>query len=1272
MTSIASFTKPQGKWLIPSVAFSVALGCEQTVDLPPIPLGPDASAVVIPDVEATVDAAPTEPDAGFARPDTGSIQPDSGAKIGPCSPALTVQPEAKSATPLGLINFQASGGTGAHVFELAENNSGAVLNIETGAYLSGTVEQTTDTIHVTDLGCTGTATATVNVLSRIEVRPQNATIDTNGQVQFEVFDGSGQFSYRILPRPNGASTGTISASGLYMGNGSAGQERIRIEDILTGDAADALIELQENAVLQPVPSSVYMPVETEYVVQINGGSGFFDITPSNTNFSYANGTIKALAEGDTLLSVTDRYTSQTSQISAFAVPSLTSSTTRSGSYINSGAVVRTGDINQDGFDDVAVAWAETNYNATDSGAVLIYQGTATGLDPTPVRVLSEGGRSAQFGRSMTIADLDGDGLLDLIVGAMRADIGARDNGGVYIFSGQPNSFFSAEPTRAIGGTNAFDYAGTAVEACDFNADGYMDIAIGAILAEDRLRRTRSNDQGAVYIHMGGSDGFSDTPDVSLWGDMPLGDGTFAGRTSLQLGRALAAGDFNGDAVCDLAAGTFVYDAGPTNTDDGLLFIYRGRAADGSGPGGLTPFPVRGYAATVAPERSSQFARFMAAGDLDGDLADELVVTQFRAENAAAGGTNRGAIRIYQELDLPDTPMLNLSAVETATLSWFGANNNDEAGWYVRVSDYDGDTRNDLIVGNHSDEIPGGRNNAGTIFIFEGEDGILPDTATTTPMRVIVGPTSENRFGMFFDVVGDLDRDGRNDLVALSAYSDVYGINEGAPFFVPGDESKPLELLGLPGSAGGDQFGISVDFVGDVNGDNITDFLVGAHARDIRSVGINAGGAALYFGTANGFGTQPDVELDRFRRHSGGDHFGFSVSRVGDFDNDGTNDFAVVARYDDQPSSFNNSTYDVIGTTCGPSKNNSGAVFIFRGDSNGNISSQPAYIYYGPHRSSEMYAVVGDVDVNGDGFDDVIVSGVNWDAPGINNSGGFTILHGRAPSNNGRTQIICDVQPTMYGISPNSRIGHSLGKLGDLNRDGCDEFVVGSREEDNGSTNQGTIRIVFGAGINCDYLTPQLLTLESRSRFSRAGTSLSGGLDIDSDGLPDLAVGGNEYRLNGNVVGAVWIILGSYLQTLTPEPIENASTATFYGFSDPSNQLVLSLPGSTGSGNFGNGVTFIPNFDGQGRVGLAVGVPYGDYGGTSLAGDIQMYEFIYGVGLNPFPVASFIGQTNYPGGRPGHTLSSAQISGATYLGVGALDAARDQNFCGAAYLLELKP
>src|SRR5690606_12961597 len=79
------------------------------------------------------------------------------------------------------------------------------------------------------------------------------------------------------------------------------------------------------------------------------------------------------------------------------------------------------DIDGDGYPDAVVGTSDASGDWFESGVVRIYRGTAGGLEPTPVRTISGGSRDEEHGRALAVADIDEDGLLDLLVGVRRAD-----------------------------------------------------------------------------------------------------------------------------------------------------------------------------------------------------------------------------------------------------------------------------------------------------------------------------------------------------------------------------------------------------------------------------------------------------------------------------------------------------------------------------------------------------------------------------------------------------------------------------------------------------------------------------------------------------------------------------------------------------------------------------------------------------------------------------------------------------------------------------------
>ena len=1259
----------------------LAGACEKTVVDLPITLPPaDAGFPVFPDAHAPApDALPMDadpPDGGFVRPDAGSPTPDGGFGPQACAPALSIAPETATALPLGLLTFVGQGGTGDYLYELSEDRSGAILNERSGAYLAGETALVADTVVLHDTGCVGTATATVRIVTPLIVRPLEVELPAGSQFQFEVTSGSGNFGFTIA---SGDAMGQILGNGVYTAGASEGSDVVRIRDVDTGEERDAVVNVVAGARLRPVPPIVAIPVGSTFAIQIDGGSNEFDVTSNDPAVAYADGMIAANAAARAQLSVRDRFTGQTARIIVEAAAAHTITATRSTDYAVAGSVRAIGDVDGDGWLDAVVGWAEADIAAVDGGAVFVYRGGPNGLAAEPARTIAGTGRFDHFGRAVAVADYDNDGLLDLAVGAIRADVGARDNGGVFIYSGVAGALFSPTPTRTLGGPGAYDYFGYSVEACDFNGDGFVDLAVGGWLAEDRQRRTRSNDQGGVFVHLGSVDGFLDAPTFSLFGDTPNGDGTFSGVAGMRLGWSLASGDIDGDGQCDLVAGTASYRAAAGGNNDGLVYVYRGVAADASGNGGVTDRPVAAWSAGTSGDRGSEMGRYVAVGDIDGDQRAEIAVTQWRHDLTNGQNREEGAVRIFRGRALPDTPITEIRPEGDADWLMEGINDYDDAGFNVQIADLDGDLLGDVLIGTPRGEVDGGPGNTGIVEVYYGRTGMLPDP--TAPDREIGGERGEDWFGAFFDVVGDIDRDGLNDLVIIGLYEDFQGINVGSPYFVPGDFTQAYTRLDLPGVPAGYQNGRGFAVVGDLNDDGFNDMATGAALADFRDRGVNTGAVYVYGGTATGFTHDPVMVLSHFLGHSGGDSFGWAVADAGDFDGDGIDDLAVISRNEDKPNTFN-ASYVTDGADCAGRRDNSGAVYIFLGTSGGWTNTEPAFVWYGPQANDYLWSVAGGFDFDGDGFGDFVSGSREWDVvvpgqPAINNAGGFAMVRGRARDPQGRLVVLCDSALTYLGHAANDWLGFSTSKLGDVDADGCDEIAVGAPLDDRGQVNQGSVRIIFGWGATCARSEPAQLYLQPGPRNSQSGYGLDGGHDVDGDSVLDLVAGGVGVVSGIDTVGGAWLISGEYLATLAVEPLlDQVPPMTAHPLTDPNAGARDRIEGTANGERAGTSVALVPGAGDFGLAAVAVGQPFADFPGVALAGGIRVYRYetqtAGQIGFDPLPIAAMSGETDRPDTELGNWVSAGIVNGRPVLvgaGIYGSGAGLDQ---GAAYTLQLGP
>jgi len=225
-----------------------------------------------------------------------------------------------------------------------------------------------------------------------------------------------------------------------------------------------------------------------------------------------------------------------------------------------GGVAGVGDVNNDGWDDVAIGADGYDHGQTDEGAVFVYYGSSSGLGSVPDATLEIDSAGALFGRSVEPAgDVNGDDFADVVVGARSYSNGESKEGGVFVFLGSQTGI---ETSPAWGYESDQENARLGISAAtagDLNADGWDDLVVGA----DWYDATRT-DEGLVLVFLGSAGGLSSTPDWSFE----------AGQTGAWLGwRVAGAGNIDGDDYADLIVAALRHDA--PAIDEGAAYVFRG-------------------------------------------------------------------------------------------------------------------------------------------------------------------------------------------------------------------------------------------------------------------------------------------------------------------------------------------------------------------------------------------------------------------------------------------------------------------------------------------------------------------------------------------------------------------------------------------------------------------------------------------------------------------------------------------------------------------------
>jgi len=417
---------------------------------------------------------------------------------------------------------------------------------------------------------------------------------------------------------------------------------------------------------------------------------------------------------------------------------------------------------------------------------------------------------------------------------------------------------------------------------------------------------------------------------------------------------------------------------------------------------------------------------LAAGDLNGDGNDDLVIG---APGDISGTTATGTTYVFLGPISADGDMSDADASYTGSVGEFSATRHAAGG------DGDGDGVEDLLVGAF-----GGAGGAGLASLIRGDaalSGSLSADATFT------GEVYSDLASYGLGWLDDVDGDGTDEVLIGSPQATVSATYDGAAYLLYGPHSGSTPLsdadVTFRGTGLYDYLGFSVNGVGDLDGDGLSDVGVGAPLVALATSGDAGGAAYVFLSEPTWSGTVYNRDADiTIRADVAPSQIGYVVNAAGDVNGDGNEDLLVTGNVESTAGYF------------------AGGGFVFYGPISGELTvgDADATLYGEVSNDYAGESAVGDFDFDGDGNSDVAIGALGNAASGTQ-SGRAYLFYGPVSGVTG----LGDADAFINGEDSNDFAG--VVTAGDFNNDGLDDLAIGAQAADFGGTYYGGVYLMNG-------------------------------------------------------------------------------------------------------------------------------------------------------------------------------------------------------------------
>ncbi len=860
------------------------------------------------------------------------------------------------------------------------------------------------------------------------------------------------------------------------------------------------------------------------------------------------------------------------------------------------SVSAAGDINGDGHADLLIGARGYPGGGLKGRSYVVFGGSKAVVSGGVLSLSSlngtngfklDGENSSDYsGQSVNaVGDINGDGHTDLIVGAYGYP-GGSYKGRSYVVFGDPGigsgGVFNLSGLTGVNGfkldgENILDHSGWSVSAGrDINGDGYADLLIGA------YGYPKGNNTGRSYVVFGGPTIVGGSGVFNLSSLNGANGFKLDGENNRDISGASVstAGDVNGDGVVDVLIGAYGHanltgrsyvvfgDVPPVLVNNSLSLS----------PGATISLNVNYLAAYDRNHNNSTLVFIPSAlthGYFSTTSAPDVSLVNFTQQQITSG-----QIQFVHDGTLV-APSYNIT-VRSMGIAWTGplaakinfigapqshfpaiiplASLNGQNGFKIdgemvgdnsgnsvsAAGDINGDGYADTLIGAY-----GYANKAGRSYIVFGapeigQGGLFPLSSLNGANGFkLDGEIAGELSGFSVSAAGDMNHDGYADfMIGAPLYSYTNNSNAGRSYILYGGAavggSGLLLLANVNGTNGfvfegvnQDQVGVALRPAGDLNNDGYLDLVFGAYGH-VEYNNTFAGWVYVLFGEPN-LGENGLISASAFNGLNG-----FILN------GESSGGASETGRWVNGAGDVNGDSYAdlIIGA---PSYNDSlGHSYVVFGSSRlGSNETLELSMLNGTNGFKIIGEIVGDVsgivngpgDINGDGYDDVLIGACYFN----NKTGRSYVLFGKSAIGISGEILLTDLNGSngfkIEGEFPGDNSGtssNSAGPIGDINADGYPDIPISSWGFQN---NTGRSYIIFGGTTVGSNGLLSLTDLDGDAGFKMDGEiegemsgffAVTGVGDINGDGVPDMGIGANNYN---NAVGRTYIVFGDAPPTL---------------------------------------------------------------------------------------------------------------------------------------------